>query len=177
MKKQRAWHNRDHHNRPMQTSLSKYCPKRPHRVFSPNDWFPLGPPCEKNFLRVPVGQFSAFGRPTIMHSAKQINFLAIFKIFQNWRTFIFGRHSISWTLTAIEVKKFLIVFWEMKRTSETVEQLLPFREGKIEAECNLGQGRTGCWWQRPMEFSLPHFPLIWSKLCVVWQNHFALVLY
>lgn len=31
-----------------------------------------------------------------MNSAKQINFLPIFKVFQNWRIYIFGWHTISW---------------------------------------------------------------------------------
>lgn len=164
MKKQKTWHNRDHHNGPVRMSLSKYGLKDLAVCFHPRT-ISCGSALWTRLPQNTIWSILCLQGPTIMDSAKQINFLPIFKVFQNWRIYLFGWHSIPWTLTAKEAKKFFVVFKRWRRP-DTVEQPLPFREGEFEAECNLGQGHRGCWWQRPVDSLCPIFPVIWSTLLV-----------
>lgn len=116
-------------------SLSKYCLKDLTIYFHLMTDFLWVHPVKGTSPKYSFGWVSAFGGPTVMNSAKQINFLPIFKVFQNGRIYIFGWHTISWALTALAVKKFFAVFWEMRSTSETAAApCLYFREGEIKAE-------------------------------------------
>lgn len=168
MKKQKAWHNRDHHNGPVRMSLSKHGLKDLAVCFHLRT-ISCGSALGTRLPQNTIWSILCLLGPTIMDSAKQINFLPIFKVFQNWRIYLFGWHSISWTLIAVEAKR-----W--RRLQKQWGSCSLLGKGNLRQSVTLGKV-TEAAGGRTCGFSLPHFPrhLIYSACGLT--KHFALVLY
>lgn len=71
-----------------------------------------------------------------MNWAKQINFLPIFKVFPNWRIYIFGWHTISWTHSPGGEETIHGILRERKdfRSGQAAAPTSYFREGEIKAK-------------------------------------------
>lgn len=70
------------------------------------------------------------------------------------------------------MKEFFTVFWDKKRASERMAQLLPtsvLGKGESRHSCPPGPGHRGGWWRRPVWFSLSCYYPNGAKWLVAWK--------